>query len=404
MRRKVVITAMGMVTSLGNTPEDIARCIHNEEVSFQYTERAFRLVVAPVEDFDVRRYTGRFKNLRYLNRGAAMGVAAAVQAAHQAGLTADQWESAGLFAGMGPNLDLGGECPDIRQGVIDPELLPALWILRFLPNTAVSAIAQLLGIHGENLTAGNACAASLQAVGEAYRRIRDGYLEVALAGGGDSRLSPGALLAYHKAQALYGGSAAPREAQRPFDRKRNGFVPGEGGAFFVLESAEHANARGANILGEVCGYGASLDGENMTAPGADGRWAEKAVHSALAQADIAPGDIDLISAHGTATTLNDEMEAGLIQRVFRPHRPVILAVKSWIGHLAAACGAVELGICLGALQTGGWPWIRNLEAPCNPGLNYLTSENRHVAAGNVLLQNFGFGGQNAALVIRSWRA
>jgi 3-oxoacyl-[acyl-carrier-protein] synthase II len=400
MVRRVVVTALGMVTSLGDSAEAVARGVRAGQVTFAPCDHDPRLVVAPVADFDARRYTGRYKNLRYLNRGAAMAAAAALRAAQQAGLTAEQWETAGLFVGAGPNLDLGGECPQIRQGILDGQELPALWILRFLPNTAASTIAQLTGIRGENLTVGTACAASLQAVGEAFRKIKDGYLNVALAGGGDSRLNPGAMLAYQKAQALCRGSEAPQAAMRPFDQGRSGFVPGEGGAFFVLEAVDHALARRAPILAEVCGYGASMDGEAMTAPRSDGRWAEAAVRSALDQTPVE--QISLISAHGTATRLNDAMEARMIRRIFDPHRPLVLALKSWIGHLAAACGAAELAVCLGALQTGVWPWVRNLDTPCNPRLNFLRCGGP-VVAGHILVQNFGFGGQNAALVVRPWQ-
>jgi 3-oxoacyl-[acyl-carrier-protein] synthase II len=400
---RVVITAMGMVTSLGDTPGELANRVRGGQVAFQYVGTDPRAVAAPVSDFDVLRHTGRFKSRRYLTRAGAMAVAAAVRAAGQAALSSRQWESAGLFVGAGPNLDLGGECPSIQHGAMDAEKLPALWMLRFLPNTAASVIAQLAGIRGENLTVGSACAASLQAVGEAYRKIKDGYLMAALAGGGDSRLSPGALLAYRKAQALYRGADPPREAQRPFDQRRSGFVPGEGGAFFVLENARQAVERGAVVLAEVCGYGATLDGDAMTAPRPDGRWAEAAVRSALDQARMDPGNIDMIAAHGTGTWLNDAVEAQMIQRIFHPHRPWVLALKSWVGHLAAACGAVELAMCLSAMQTGVWPWIRNLETPSNPDLNYLRSSDSLAVSGNILLQNFGFGGQNAALVIRPWQ-
>jgi 3-oxoacyl-[acyl-carrier-protein] synthase II len=393
---------MGMVTSLGNTAESLAHCVQSERVAFQFFGKDPRVVAAPVEEFDVRRYTGRFKNHRYLTRGAAMAVAAAVQAADQAVLTPNQWESAGLFVGAGPNLDLGGECPTIHKGAMDAEELSALWMLRFLPNTAASIIAQLTGARGENLTVGGACAASLQAVGEAYRKIRDGYLMVALAGGGDSRLNAGALMAYDKAQALYQGLDPPGKAQRPFDRRRSGFVPGEGGAFFVLENAQQAVERHATVLAEVCGYGATLDGDTMTAPRPDGRLAESAVRGALEQAGINPQGIELIAAHGTGTRLNDDVEARMIQRIFKPHRPWVLALKSWIGHLAAACGAVELALCLSGLQTGVWPWIRNLDTPCSPDLNYLRSSGSIAMPKSILLQNFGFGGQNAALVIRPW--
>jgi 3-oxoacyl-[acyl-carrier-protein] synthase II len=316
-------------------------------------------------------------------------------------LPASSIETSGLFVGAGPNLDLGAECPHIESGDIATEGMSALWILRFLPNTAASAIAQLSGLRGENLTVGTACAASMQALGEAYRRIKDGYLDRAVAGGGDSRLNSGALAAYEKAQALYTGSASPDQASRPFDRERQGFVPGEGAAFFVLERADQALERKAPILAEVCGYGASMDGHAMTAPRPDGRWAEQAVIRALGEAGLEPDAVDIISSHGTGTPLNDAVEADLIERCFGDSRPLVVALKSWIGHLAAACGAVELALCLSALASGQWPAIRNLGQACNPNLNYARTRSQH--DGNVvLLQNFGFGGQNSALVVKRW--
>lgn len=402
MRRRVVITAVGAVTCLGDTPEGIANSIRKEHLAFRPSAVDDRITISPIDDFVIRGHTGRHKNLRYLNRGAALAVAAAVDAVGNAGLSRSQLESAGLFVGAGPNLDLGGECVRIESGKIDAEKLSALWILRFLPNTSLSTIAQLTGLRGENLTVGNACAASLQALGEAFRKIKHGDLDVAVAGGGDSRLSQGALLAYQKAQALYSGDGEPQAASRPFDKARQGFVPGEGGAFFVVESADHADRRGATVMAEVCGYSASLDGHAMTAPHPEGRWAEQAVIGALRDANIPPDLVDIISSHGTGTPLNDRVEAAMIHRVFNNRNPLIIAIKSWIGHLASACGAVELAICLSAMQTGVWPQIRNLNAPCRTGLNYLRRK-KSVAPDVILLQNFGFGGQNAALVVRSWK-
>lgn len=392
---------MGVVSALGNSRQEIVRSFKQDYVCFRRSD-ALSQVVAPVDAFDVRRITGRHKNLRYLNRGAAMAVAAAVEAIRSSRLPKPSLETSGLFVGAGPNLDLGAECPRIENGDLAAEGMSALWILRFLPNTAASTIAQLTGLRGENLTVGTACAASLQALGEAYRRIKDGYLDRAVAGGGDSRLNAGALLAYQKAQALYSGSAMPDQASRPFDRERQGFVPGEGAAFFVLERADQALERKAPILAEVCGYGVSLDGHAMTAPRPDGRWAEQAVMRALGDAGLEPDAVDIISSHGTGTPLNDEVEADLIERCFGDNRPLVVALKSWIGHLAAACGAVELALCLCALASGYWPAIRNLAEACNPNLNYVRTRSQH--DGNVvMLQNFGFGGQNSALVVKRWR-
>ena len=402
MGRRVVITAAGMMTNLGHDTQSIAGSIQHERVRFERDTSNPNTIIAPVHGFDVREHTGRHKNLRYLNRGAAMAVAAAVSAVRNAGLSEGRRQRAGLFVGAGPNLDLGGECTEIADGNIGEDQLTALWILRFLPNTAASTIAQLTGVHGENLSLGNACAASLQAIGEAYRRIRHGDIDVAVAGGGDSRLNDGALLAYRKAQALYAGEGPPETASRPFDQSRKGFVPGEGGAFFVLESADHAKDRGVAVLAEICGYGATMDGHAMTAPQPDGQWAEQAVRSAIEEAGIDLEAVDMISTHGTGTPLNDKVEAAMIRRIFVSAPPTMIALKSWIGHLASACGAAELAVCLSAMETGLWPGIRNLETPCNTELNYLR-RNTLLEPSILLLQNFGFGGQNAALVVRRWK-
>lgn len=402
MPDRVVITAMGVVSSLGNDPQTIAQNFADQHVTFRQADADPRLCICPVQGFDLRHHTGRSKNLRYLNRGAALAVAAAFRAIQSADIPESLRARAGLFVGSGPNLDIGGEVPEIHAGRIQDKQLAALWMLRFLPNTAASTIAQLLGLHGENLTVGTACTASLQAIGEAFRKIRDGYLNLALAGGGDSRLSTGGLLAYDKAQALYNGDLDPLRASRPFDRDRRGFVPGEGAAFFLLEEASRALARNTPILAEIIGYGTALDGHTMTAPEPGGRWAEQAIRQAMAQTGLTLSHIDVISAHGTGTILNDAMEADLMARLYGNRQPHILAFKSWIGHPAAACGAVELALLLSALASGVLPPIRNLDTPCHSGLNFVRSATPSRPK-VVVLHNFGFGGQNAVLVIRPWQ-
>ncbi|MBW2216940.1 MAG: beta-ketoacyl-[acyl-carrier-protein] synthase family protein [Deltaproteobacteria bacterium] len=399
MRKRVVITAMGVCSSLGNSEEQIIDNLTKKNVSFSRHPFDDELVVSPVQDFNIRDIIGRFKERRYLNRGAQFCVATAIEAIKNSGIKEEVLAEAGLFMGTGPNLDMGGEFPEILKGKIDREDLMALWMLRFLPNTAASAIAKYYGIHGENLTITTACAASLQAIGEAFRKIKDGHLNLAFAGGGDSRLSPGGILAYKKANALYTGSGDPEKASRPFDVARKGFVPGEGGAVFLLEEMEHARRRGVLILAEVCGYGSSIDGYNMTAPEPSATWGEKALLSALQEAAMSPGDIDVVSAHGTGTPLNDEMEAGLLGRVFEKQAFFVIAIKSWIGHIAAACGALELAVVLACLKHNYLPEVRNLDEPCHGEINFVR-QGTASSAETVLLENFGFGGQNSALIIK----
>lgn len=397
--RRVAITAIGVLSSLGNNPGEIVNSFEAERVTFERPSFDPEVVIAPVRHFTLRDYTGSFKDGRYLNRGARLATAAAMEALKNSGLAKEVLVDTGLFIGTGPNLDIGGEFPEVRNGAIDRQDLQALWILRFLPNTAASAISKLADIHGENLTISTACSASLQAIGEAFRRIKDGYLKRAFAGGGDSRLSPGGILAYKKAKALYAGDAAPGAASRPFDTARSGFVPGEGGAFFLLEDMDDARMRGATILGEVCGYGCTLDAYNMTAPEKGVEKGKFAVMSALREAGLSPSEVEVISAHGTSTLLNDEREAHLIADTYGKNTPRVIAPKSWTGHASAACGALELAFLIVCMREKYLPKIRNLEDPCRSDVHFVT-ESQHFSFRTALIENFGFGGQNSALVIR----
>jgi 3-oxoacyl-[acyl-carrier-protein] synthase II len=398
--REVVITAMGLICALGSTPEEIIAAFKSGHTTFVRPNFDGDVVTAPVTGFDLRDFTGPCKERRYLNRGAQFSVAAAVSARQTSGLDAETAARAGLFVGSGPNLDVGGEFRRIGEGVIDEEDLMALWILRFLPNTAASTISLLTGTHGENLTVATACTATLQAIGEAFRKIKEGHLDLAFAGGGDARMNRGSILAYKKAKALFMGEGDPAQASRPFDNDRNGFVPGEGGAFFLLEEQEHAQRRGAKIYGKVRGFGTSLDGYSLTAPDPTGRWQEAAVQAALKEAGLIPAEIDLVAAHGTGTILNDAMEAKLLARIYGGQTPPVVALKSWIGHLSVACGAVELALCLIMMQKGYLPEIRNLINPCQTGVNFVV-QGQAASPGTMLLENFGFGGQNCALIVQA---
>lgn len=420
MEKRVVITAMGMVSPLGDTPEAVMDSFREDRVSFRSADFDPEVSISPVREFDLKAHTGRYKNARYLCRGAALGVAAATMAVKASGLCQEEMAQAGLFTGAGPNFDIGGEVPEIASGAIDEGRLSALFILKFLPNTAAAAISQLTGVRGENSVVGTACSASLQAIGEAYRRVRSGYLPMALAGGGDSRLSPGGILAYRKAGALHTGMGDPAKEYAPFNEGPKGFLPGEGGAFFLLEELSCALERGARILCEIKGFSTSMDGWNMTAPDPSGKWAEVAVRGAMAEAEIPPEAIDAVAAHGTGTPLNDAMESAMLHRVFgpverestvpesaerkpAPRGPAVLALKSWIGHLSSACGAVELGLSLALMQNGYLPPVRNLVSPCNGEVNFVREETNR-PFDTLLLENFGFGGQNCALVVKRWKA
>lgn len=388
MKKRVVVTDVRVISAAGNTLEELSHSFGNgafPEIK-DYT--------IPLADFDLKRHIGRHKDIKYLSRGSQFGAACALGIARD--LPEKDLGDAALYLGAGPNFDLtqaGGN---------------ALWILNFLPNSAASFISKAAGIHGESATLGTACAASLQAIGLAYEKVAGGQVKLALAGGGDSRLCAGGLKAYQDCQALFSRQSAgdldPNVRYAPFSSESYGFIPGEGGACFLLEELESALERKAAIYAEIAGVGAGCDGYNMTAPDPEGTYAKKAVLKALSMAGLSPGDIDAVSAHGTGTPLNDRAEYKVLSEVFGPS-PYIISLKSWVGHLASACGAVELAMCLSLLKDKVLPPIRNLSQknkmtgpdPLNLVTAPVTTDLSHI-----LVENFGFGGQNYALVLRKW--
>ena len=359
------------------------------------------------------RLLGGWRHRHYCHRGAQLAVLAGLRAARDAACgasaqaddgSATDWaallpEDTTLLLAHGPMLDVSGE-PGLPPG--DVNCLGALWLLRWLPNTAAAALCRFLGVHGESLCLNAACASALHALGEGYRRIRAGLTSRVLVAAGDSRLSKAGLLGYMRAQTL--SRRGPTCGPRPFDAARDGFVAAEGGAAFVLEPLTVAEARGARIHAEILGFGVSSDGGSLTAPDARGTHAERAVRAALAEAAaVMPHGPHWISAHGTGTALNDAAEVALLERVFadRGLSPAVMACKSRQGHASAAAGAVELFTVLAGWRAGFMPHIAGLDQPCSARLAFVR-EDAPFAGPLGLLENFGFGGQNAALAVRLW--
>lgn len=453
---RVVISGMGFVTPLGATPHDIVASLRRGDTPFAPSPVLPGAMCCPVNHFDDKAATGGWRHRRYLNRGALFALASALGAARDSGYTTDTGapcfpEDTCLVTAAGPNLDIGRDFPAaygaqphtapdhgelaptglaptgldhawLGHAGLDHDELDALWLLRWLPNTAASAIANRLNLHGEGLVVGNACAAALHALGEGFRRVRHGLASCVVVAAGDSRLSEGGMLGYGRADALYRTTKAqpctgepplghgsnhpphtPHEAMRPFDTARQGFVPGEGGAAFVLETEASALARGILPWAVLHGFGATLDGGSLTAPDPTATHACRAVRNALAEAGHAPHHMRWVAAHGTSTPLNDMAEATLLHTIFGHHTPAITALKAWTGHTAAACGAVELALLLACARSNLLPHIRNLAQPCAQGLDLVRTP-RPFPAGPGIIQSFGFGGQNAALVVEPWLA
>ncbi len=390
---RVVITGIGLISSLGNSEQEVVRSILTDKVNFLCSEIDPELVVCPVQDFYFKEYIESYKYFRYLPKSWQYGICAAKLAIISAGLSDEDLKNSGLFVGVGPNMEA------INENIGDK----ALGLVSVLPNTLCFCISHLFGIHGENLTIQNACASSLQAIGEGFYRINQGLIKVALCGGSDSRLGKIGLKLYKNARVLQrlDKNIEPDKTYAPFDKKNQGFVPGEGGAFLVLEEMGHAKKRGAKILGEVVGYSSSLDGLNPTAPDKKAIWAKKCVKRALELAHLHNSDIEAIFAHGTGTPLNDLMEINLIKQLF-PNNPFVCSLKSWIGHLAASCGAAEIALGIFCLRNTIVPKIRNLKDPRDKGLNFVF-ENLSEKLNIAIFESFGFGGQNAAITLKIMR-
>ncbi len=271
------------------------------------------------------------------------------------------------------------------------------------PNMAAAHVAGFAGVRGPNSNCLTACAASNQAIGEAVQLVRSGEVDVMLSGGAHSMIHPLGVTGFNLLTALSTRNDEPAKASRPFDLGRDGFVLGEGAGMVVLEELEHAQRRGATIYGEVLGYGLSADAFRLTDPHEDGRGAVQAMVHALNDAGLRPEEIDYINAHGTSTREGDAVETLAIKKVFGDYayKVPVSSTKSMMGHLIAAAGVVEFIICLLAIRDGIIPPTINLETPdpeCD--LDYVPNEAREADVRVALSNSFGFGGQNACLIVR----
>jgi beta-ketoacyl-acyl-carrier-protein synthase II len=282
--------------------------------------------------------------------------------------------------------------------------LDPFYMSKTLPNMAAAQVAMQFGLKGYNNTVSTACAAGTQALGDATNIIRLGRADVMIAGGGEAGISELGLAAFAIMRALSTREDEPMKASRPFDKDRDGFVCAEGAGVLVLETLEHAQRRGARILAELAGYGATSDAFHIVAPCIDGEGAQRAIRQALDDAGLSPDDVDYINAHGTSTQANDAAETVAIKGVFgeRAYQIPVSSTKSQIGHALGASGAIESVACIKAIETGIAPPTINYDtADPECDLDYVPNQSRNIGKIDVVLKNsFGFGGQNAVLVYK----
>ncbi len=409
MADRVVVTGMGAVTPLGLNVEDTwqATCSGENGIgpitSFDATEFSCS-IAAEVKDFDADAYLGR-KQARRTDRFSQFALVAAREAVADAALeiTDDNRSEIGCYigSGIGGLLVLEQEVHVLRDR--GPSRVSPFMIPEIIANMASGLVAIDQRVEGPNIAIVSACASGAHSIGEATAAIQRGAAAVMLAGGAEAAIGPIGLAGFCAGRALTTRNDDFGHASRPFDRDRDGFVAAEGAAVLVLETYEHAKKRGANIHAEIVGYGLSSDAFHITQPPRDGHGAARAMNGALKDAGLTPEDIDYINAHGTSTPAGDLAETNAIKQVFeRSSASVpVSSTKSMMGHLIGAAGAVELMLCIKAIQSGLIPPTTNYAIPdpeCD--LDYVPNEAREVRVSTAMSNSFGFGGHNASLIVR----
>ncbi len=342
------------------------------------------------------------KETRVIDRFVLLGMLAADRALADAGLEvgkdADPYRVAVIAGTGGGGFETFERFSRARfsrgRAAVSPYLLPGV-----LSNMAAARIAIKHGIRGYSSAVVTACAAGAQAIAEAYRLINDGSADVVICGGTESPLHPTIVAAFGNARTLATGWANPTEASRPFDRRRNGFVLGEGAAIMVVERSSHADARGAKSYASLIGWGATTDAHHPTTPQPDGQGAAACMGQAIARAGIAPREIGYVNAHGTSTKLGDIAEVKAIRAVFGANSPPVSSIKAVTGHMLGASGAAEAVASALAVSRGVLPPTHNLDEPdpeCD--LDHVRHNGRVVHVGSVLSNSFAFGGHNVSLV------
>jgi 3-oxoacyl-[acyl-carrier-protein] synthase II len=391
MTASIVITGRGVVSSIGEGTDAFFEALLSKRSGIADG-------VGACVDFDPEVAMSP-KEARRADRYTQLAVAAATQAAEEAGIPDGiEPERLGVIVGTGVGglVTLQAECEAWLEGgdrAVSPHFVPMM-----MPNAAAGTIAMRLGAHGPGFSVSSACATGGHAIGEAARMIARGEADAVVAGGTEAALTGLCIAAFRRMGAL-----SREGVSRPFDAERDGFVMGEGAAVLVLEREEHARARGAEILARIAGYGASNDAFHITQPDPDGRGAKDAMRATLADAGAAPGDVGYINAHGTSTPFNDKIETIAIKQVFNGSAspPPMSSTKSHIGHLLGAAGAVEALVCVEAVRRGVLPPTINYEQPdpeCD--LDYVPEGPREAPGLELALSNsFGFGGQNACVAV-----
>ena len=408
MSRRVVITGMGTVNPLGKNVEEFWENIKANKIGLSYVDQFdasdFPVkIVGAVKDFDPSAYIDK-KEARRMDRFTQFALYSAKQALENAGSDLKDLDPyrVGVIIGVG----IGGlnmTEAEVTKFNEKPDKVSVFFIPMMIGNMAAGTVAMKTGFKGDNYCTTTACASATHAIGEAFRKIKDGYLDACICGGSEACISRFALSGFNNMKALSQATELDK-ASTPFDANRQGFVLGEGAGMLVLEEYEHAKARGANIIAEIAGYGASGDAYHMTSPSPEGDAAAHAMKMAYTEAGLAPEEVTYINAHGTSTGLNDKYETKAIKLALgedAARKTVINSTKSMIGHLLGAAGGVEAIITALSVKND---FVHKTVGYTTPDpecdLDYVTECNREMTVKAALSNSLGFGGHNATICIK----
>jgi 3-oxoacyl-[acyl-carrier-protein] synthase II len=419
--QRVVVTGLGALTPVGNTTEEFWASLtqgrsgigpitkfdaqtKTASGEYQFVTR----IAGEVRNFDPLKYVDK-KEARRLDPYLQYAIACSVMAMEDSGLDTGRVDATrfGVLIGSG----IGGITTllDSHKVLLEkgPDRVSPFFVPMLIINMASGLVSMRFGAKGPNSAVVTACATGNHAIGDAFRLIQRGTADIMIAGGAEAIIVPLTIAGFCSMKAMSTRNDEPEKASRPFDADRDGFVCGEGGGILVLESLEHAVRRDARIYAEIVGYGMTGDAHHMTAPDPEGDGAARAMAEALRDAGIAPGDIGYVNAHGTSTPYNDKFETLAIKRVFGEHagRVAVSSTKSMTGHLLGAAGGIEAIASVLALHHGLLPPTINYETPdpeCD--LDYIPNQARKQDVELALSNAFGFGGTNATLVFRKYRA
>ena len=408
MSRRVVITGMGTVNPLGKNIDEFWENIKANKIGLSYVDQFdasdFPVkIVGAVKDFDPSAYIDK-KEARRMDRFTQFALYSAKQALENAGSDLKDLDPyrVGVIIGVG----IGGlnmTEAEVTKFNEKPDKVSVFFIPMMIGNMAAGTVAMKTGFKGDNYCTTTACASATHAIGEAFRKIKDGYLDACICGGSEACISRFALSGFNNMKALSQATELDK-ASTPFDANRQGFVLGEGAGMLVLEEYEHAKARGANIIAEIAGYGASGDAYHMTSPSPEGDAAAHAMKMAYTEAGLAPEEVTYINAHGTSTGLNDKYETKAVKLALgedAARKTVINSTKSMIGHLLGAAGGVEAIITALSVKNDFVHRTVGFTTPdpeCD--LDYVTEGNREMTVNAALSNSLGFGGHNATICIK----